>query len=191
MVQSLKERAAAQGKSLSAYVGAELARTAARPTNEEIAARLRARDRSTGRVPARSWPRSSPVIAVDASAMVEALVGRHTADDLLTALAGEIDAPHLLDVEVLSVLRGLVLGGKLDPGDAVSARRDYFAFTITRHETEPLAERIWQLRHQFTAYDASFLVLAEAFTRRAFVTCDAKLATRGHSAAIHLVRPTH
>ena len=102
------------------------------------------------------------MIVVDASAMVEALVGRDSDDDLLTALAGDIDAPHLLDVEVLSVLRGLVLGGKLDPVDAVSAQRDYFAFTITRHETEPLAERIWQLRHQFTAYDASYLALAEA-----------------------------
>ena len=82
--------------------------------------------------------------------MVEALVGRDAEDDLLAALAGDIDAPHLLDVEVLSVLRGLVLGGKLDPVDAVRSRRDYFAFTITRHETEPLAERIWQLRHRST-----------------------------------------
>ncbi len=48
VAQTLKERAAAHGMSLSSYVGAELARIAARPTNEEIAARLRARDRSTG-----------------------------------------------------------------------------------------------------------------------------------------------
>ena len=46
--ETLKQRAAAQGKSLSAYVGAELARIAARPTNEEIAAQLRAKDRSKG-----------------------------------------------------------------------------------------------------------------------------------------------
>ena len=45
---TLKQRAAAQGKSLSAYVGAELAKIAARPTNDEIVARLRARDRSNG-----------------------------------------------------------------------------------------------------------------------------------------------
>ncbi|MFT4009205.1 MAG: antitoxin [Nocardioidaceae bacterium] len=45
---ALKDRAAAEGKSLSAYVGAELAKIAARPTNEEVAARLKARDRSAG-----------------------------------------------------------------------------------------------------------------------------------------------
>jgi antitoxin FitA len=48
VAETLKQRAAAQGKSLSAYVGAELAKIAARPTNEEIVARLRARDRSDG-----------------------------------------------------------------------------------------------------------------------------------------------
>ena len=48
VAETLKQRAAAQGKSLSAYVGAELAKLAARPTNEEIVARLRARDRSNG-----------------------------------------------------------------------------------------------------------------------------------------------
>jgi plasmid stability protein len=48
VAETLKQRAAAQGKSLSAYVGAELAKIAARPTNEEIVERLRARDRSDG-----------------------------------------------------------------------------------------------------------------------------------------------
>ena len=48
VTQTLKERAAAEGKSLSAYVAAELARIAARPTNAEIVARLRDRDRTEG-----------------------------------------------------------------------------------------------------------------------------------------------
>ncbi len=130
------------------------------------------------------------MIVVDASAMVEALVGRSADADLLDALSGDIDAPHLLDVEVLSVLRGLVLGGKLDPDEAVRARQDHFAFAITRHETAALAERIWQLRHQFTSYDASYLALAEAL-HAPLLTCDAKLASRGHNAEIHLVPQTH
>lgn len=45
---TLKERAAATGMSLSAYVNGELAKIAARPTNAQIAARLRERDRSGG-----------------------------------------------------------------------------------------------------------------------------------------------
>ena len=48
VTQTLKERAAAEGKSLSAYVAAELARIAARPTNAQIVARLRDRDRADG-----------------------------------------------------------------------------------------------------------------------------------------------
>lgn len=48
VAQTLKERAAAEGTSLSAYVVAELARIASRPTNAEIVQRLRALDRGEG-----------------------------------------------------------------------------------------------------------------------------------------------
>jgi len=48
VVETLKVRAAAEGRSLSAYVATELTRIAARPTNAEVVARLRDRDRSTG-----------------------------------------------------------------------------------------------------------------------------------------------
>ena len=129
------------------------------------------------------------MIVVDASAMVEALVGRAPEEALLNALSGDVAAPHLLDVEVLSVLRGLLRGGKLDAPRADQARLDHFAFNITRHETAPLADRIWQLRHRFTSYDASYLALAEALQTPLY-TCDSKLATGGHNATIHLVAQT-
>ncbi len=48
VAETLKERAAEEGKSLSAYVGAELTKIATRPTNAQIVARLQARDRSAG-----------------------------------------------------------------------------------------------------------------------------------------------
>ncbi|WP_411283017.1 FitA-like ribbon-helix-helix domain-containing protein [Lapillicoccus sp.] len=48
VAETLKKRAATEGKSLSAFVGGELSRIAARPTNAEIVARLKARDRSSG-----------------------------------------------------------------------------------------------------------------------------------------------
>ena len=48
VAETLKERAAAEGKSLSAYLGAELTKIATRPTNAHIVARLRDRERSAG-----------------------------------------------------------------------------------------------------------------------------------------------
>jgi hypothetical protein len=48
VAETLKERAAAVGKSLSAYVAGELAKIAGRPTNAEIVQRLKSRDRSAG-----------------------------------------------------------------------------------------------------------------------------------------------
>lgn len=57
VAETLKARAAAEGKSLSAYVAAELARIAARPTNAQIVARLKKRDRSNG-------PSAEAIVAV-------------------------------------------------------------------------------------------------------------------------------
>ena len=48
VVDALKERAAARGMSMSAYVVEELSRSASRPTNADIVARLRALYRSRG-----------------------------------------------------------------------------------------------------------------------------------------------
>lgn len=125
------------------------------------------------------------MIVVDASAMIEALVGSDADAELLDGLAGEIAAPHLLDVEVLSVLRGLTFGGRIDLPVAERARADYFAFTIARYEAQPLADRIWQLRKQYTAYDASYLALAEALGATLY-TCDAKLASGGRSVRVQV-----
>jgi predicted nucleic acid-binding protein len=128
------------------------------------------------------------VIVVDASAMVEALVGRNPGEELLTALAGDITAPHLLDVEVLSVLRGLTLSGKLETPVADRARQDHFSFEIARYDTAPFADRMWALRHRYTAYDASYLALAEALDIP-LLTCDGKLDSGGHDARVVLIAP--
>lgn len=125
------------------------------------------------------------MIVVDASAVVEALVGAAPSEDLLDALRGDIKAPHLLDIEVLSALRGLQLGGRITEEQASEARANYATFGINRHEASPFAERIWQLRHQFTAYDSAYLALAEGLNAP-LLTCDAKLATAGHHASVQL-----
>ncbi len=130
------------------------------------------------------------MIVIDASAMVEALVGRAPDAGLLEALGGELSAPHLLDVEVVSALRGLLLGGKLTHETADEARHDHFALTINRRELEPLAERVWALRSRFTAYDACYLALAEAL-RCPLYTCDAKLVGPGHGVDVRVLARTH
>lgn len=129
------------------------------------------------------------MIVLDASAMVEALVGSTPSDELLGLLAGAIHAPHLLDVEVSSVLRGLELGRVITPGRAQRALDDYWAFVIERHEFEPLGARIWELRHQFTTYDAAYIALAEGLASP-LVTCDRKLQAGGHRANVQLMSRT-
>ncbi len=126
------------------------------------------------------------MIVIDASAMVEALVGRDVSSELLDAMAGEVHAPSLLDVEVLSVLRVLLLGGRIANATADEARLTYFALSVTRHDIGPLAERIWHLRHQYTAYDSCYLALAEALEAPLY-TSDAELDSGGHSTRVHLL----
>lgn len=130
------------------------------------------------------------MIVIDASAMVEALVGRQVDDDLLDALQGDLHAPHLLDVEVVSVLRGLTITGKLKARAAEQARIDHFAFTIARYELAGLAERVWELRNNHTAYDACYLALAEALSAPLY-TCDRKLAHDGHTTEVKVFPRSH
>lgn len=130
------------------------------------------------------------MIVIDASAMVEALVGRQVDDELLDALRDDLHAPHLLDVEVLSVLRGLTLGRKLEPRAAEQARTDHFAFTIARYDLAGLADRVWELRNNHTTYDACYLALAEALATPLY-TCDHKLAHDGHGAQVKVFPRSH
>ncbi len=128
------------------------------------------------------------MIVVDASAMIEALVGADPQQELLEALSGDMHAPHLLDVEVTSVLRGLELGRVIMRDTADGALQDYWSFAIARYELEPLVGRVWELRHQFTSHDATYLALAEAL-RAPLITCDSKLATGQHRVQV-LTVPT-
>ena len=129
------------------------------------------------------------MIVVDASAMVEALVGRDVDVALLDLLENDIASPHLLDVEVLSALRGLELAGTLQTRAADRARKEHFAFDIVRHETFPLADRVWSLRHRFTSYDACYLALAEALDVP-LLTCDSKLTRAEHGVDVVVVNRT-
>ena len=119
------------------------------------------------------------MIVIDASAIIQVLVGRDPDPALLDGVAGDLAAPHILDVEVLSALRGMVLGGVLPLEAAESARRSYADLVIDRYEAALLADRVWALRNQYTSYDAMYLALAEGLGAP-LVTCDRKLDAGGH-----------
>jgi predicted nucleic acid-binding protein len=128
------------------------------------------------------------VLVLDTSVVVGALTGRPPPAELIERLGGERDlsAPHLLDVEFLHALRRLVIGGQLSEDRASDARDDFAALAITRYEHTVVADRIWELRHSLSAYDATFVALAELLDAP-LITFDARLAhAPGHHATVEL-----
>jgi predicted nucleic acid-binding protein len=129
------------------------------------------------------------VTVVDASAIVEVLLNTTTGGALRRHLfvAGEtLHVPHLTDVEVFEVLRRYSITKTLGRERAREAFDDYAAMPLTRYSHFVLLPRIWELRHNLTAYDAVYVALAEAL-RAKLVTCDRALGTvSGHHAAIQV-----
>ncbi|HJU01798.1 MAG TPA: type II toxin-antitoxin system VapC family toxin [Actinomycetes bacterium] len=128
------------------------------------------------------------MLVVDTSAVVATLVGRPPVPRLVDRLGtdGDLHAPHLLDVELLHALRRLVRTGELSQERAADARADFAELAVVRYGHEALADRTWELRDSLTAYDATFVALAEALGVP-LVTCDARLARApGHRAAVEL-----
>jgi predicted nucleic acid-binding protein len=131
------------------------------------------------------------LIVVDASAILELLlrteVGLRLEKRLLSARES-LHAPHLLDVEVAQVLRRLAAGNTLSPERGHEALVDLADLPLSRYPHDLLLPRIWELRHNVSAYDAAYLGLAEAL-EAPLVTCDAKLASApGHSAKVEVFR---
>ncbi|MFH5823750.1 type II toxin-antitoxin system VapC family toxin [Georgenia sp. AZ-5] len=70
-------------------------------------------------------------------------------------------APHLVDVEVASGLRGLAVGARVPEAVASAALEAWRSFGLTRFAVHPLLPRVWELRRNLTAYDATYVALAE------------------------------
>lgn len=102
---------------------------------------------------------------VDASVIVQVLIADEAGLALAERLAGEageIAAPHLLDLEVASALRTLTRSKTVPAEIALSALDQLRGFRIARHSHEELLPRIWTLREELTVYDAAYVALAEA-----------------------------
>jgi predicted nucleic acid-binding protein len=130
------------------------------------------------------------VIVLDASAVVDLLIEPATATGRLRArLSGlsQAHVPHLLEVEVTHALRRLLLGGRLTPAAARRAVRRLAVMPLVRWPHTPLLGRALALRDRLTAYDAVYVVLAEALGAT-LLTRDRRLARAGgHRAAVELV----
>jgi predicted nucleic acid-binding protein len=130
------------------------------------------------------------LIVVDASALLEWLLATPRADAVAARLLADdetLHAPHLLDVEVVQTLRRLVLGKDLTAERASDAIEDLQLLPIERYSHQEMLPRIWSLRPSLTAYDASYVVLAEAL-EATLITCDSKLArSHGHDAKVVLI----
>jgi predicted nucleic acid-binding protein len=121
------------------------------------------------------------VIVADASVLVDWLLGRPQALDALEQeLVGReqepLHAPELAEPEILNALRRLALHGVVTQERAAEAVADLADLRLMRHPHAALRERVWQLRHNLTAYDATYLALAEALDDPMLLTGDGGLA---------------
>lgn len=114
---------------------------------------------------------------LDSSVVLDALVASGAAGsaarERLRSL-GVLPAPHLLDVEVSSVLRRLVLAGRVGTSIALRAQASFAQLPVERYPFAPFAGRVWELRDQVTAYDGWYVALAERLGV-ALVTTDERL----------------
>lgn len=128
------------------------------------------------------------MLVVDTSAVLQALAAHDPAPGLVEHLArdGDLHGPHLIDTEVLHALRRMTMNGAISDERAMDARSDFAELTLVRYPHQPLSDRVWALRHNLTAYDATFIALAETLDAP-LITCDARLASApGHTAHVEL-----
>jgi predicted nucleic acid-binding protein len=129
------------------------------------------------------------VIVVDASALLELLLGTECAEKIGARILSPeetLHAPHLLDVEIAQALRRLALLEDVGKERAEQAFEDLDGIVIERHAHRELLPRIWQLRESLTAYDGAYVALAEVLGAP-LLTCDARLGrSHGHGAKIEV-----
>jgi len=116
------------------------------------------------------------VIVVDASVLAPALADDgDDGDRARERLRGEdLAAPELIDLEVLSTLRRAARAKRLDEGRSLEALADLAALPLRRVPHLPLLGRVWELRDNLSAYDASYVALAEALDT-VLVTADGRI----------------
>lgn len=125
-------------------------------------------------------------VVLDASVMVEVLLASPAGSRTLERLAEApvvLHAPELLDVEVLHVLRRAEQRGQLSMARAAQSVALLTAFPIRRHAHAALRHRVWQHRANLSAYDATYVALAEGLSAT-LLTRDVRLVRAPGVAAV-------
>jgi predicted nucleic acid-binding protein len=126
---------------------------------------------------------------VDASAILEVLLQTPAArrvSRVLFAASQTLHAPHLIDLEIAQVLRRYVRSAIISADRGAEALSDFLDLPLTRYPHFVLLSRVWQLRHNLTAYDVAYLALAEALDAP-LITRDRALARTGSRARVELI----
>jgi predicted nucleic acid-binding protein len=128
------------------------------------------------------------VIVVDASCLYEVVVDSPRSEDIRRILAADSDhsAPHVVDIEVFSLIRRDRLSGALDETAAALAVDDLRSWPGERYGHRSLLGRAWELRDTVRGWDAAYVALAEALGAT-LLTLDSRLArATGPRCAIRL-----
>lgn len=94
---------------------------------------------------------------------------------VLTDPETDLHTPALCDVEVAAALRRVSFTGALTDERRGQAVADYTDLPLTRHGHLPLLLRILELRQNMSAYDATYVALAEHLGA-GLLTADRRLA---------------
>ena len=113
------------------------------------------------------------MIVVDASAALAALLNDGPARRSLADQ--QLHVPHLVDYEVASGLRRGVAARQLIAADGWAALDRWRRLGMIRYPIFSLLDRVWQLRNNVSAYDASYVALAEELGCD-LLTADARLS---------------
>ena len=130
------------------------------------------------------------MIVVDASAVLEVLLNTPAGTEIGRRVFAEgetIHVPHLIDVEILHALRHLDRAGEIRPARISEILQDYFDMLLTRYPHSILIPRIWELRHNWTSYDATYIALAEELAAPLITHDRAMAANSGHRAKVIVI----
>jgi predicted nucleic acid-binding protein len=116
-------------------------------------------------------------VVVDSSVLVAALVdsgSRGTwAEDVLAN--GPLHAPELARAEATNILRRLEMAKQITTPEANAAHEDLMQLEMELYAFDLFADRIWELRHNVTSYDAWYVAVAEAL-KLPLATLDERLS---------------